>query len=134
MKKLILTLSFMILFSSVSFAYPREITVKNDMELTQELGYPVVTVTNTSDEDLLVEYNYHKYPNKSNLEDVTSSFALKGHETKQLHLKELAFLANTNQTRRIWFNWNVDNFLKPKNTNIDTIPFTRSSTNQEQLG
>ncbi|MGL4913052.1 MAG: hypothetical protein ACRC3Y_11555 [Romboutsia sp.] len=134
MRKLILTLSFMILFSSVSFAYPKEIIVENNVELTQKLGYPVLTVTNTSDKEISVEYDYHKYPNKTTVEDIVSSVTLKGNETKEIHLKELAFLANTNQSRRVWFNWHIDNFLKPKNTDIDTIPFTSSSTNQEELG
>lgn len=134
MKKLILTLSFLFLFSSISFAYSREISVENNTTLTEKLGYPVITITNHSNQKLSVDYNYYKYPDKAQVEDVLATVVLEPNETKELHLKGLKFLANTGQTRRVWFSWNIEGRLKPKDETIDTLPFTYSDAQQEQLG
>lgn len=134
MKKLILTLSFVFLFSSISFAYSREISVENNTTLTEKLGYPVITITNHSNQKLSVDYNYYKYPDKAQVEDVLATVVLEPNETKQLHLKELHFLANTGQTRRVWFSWDIEGRLKPKDTDIDTLPFTYVDKTEEQLG
>ncbi|MCR8746764.1 hypothetical protein [Romboutsia lituseburensis] len=134
MKKLILTLSFIFLFSSISFAYSREISVENNTALTEKLGYPVITITNHSNQKLSVDYNYYKYPDKAQVEDVLATVILEPNETKELHLKGLKFLANTGQTRRVWFSWDIPGRLKPKDGTLDTLPFTYSDTQQEQLG
>ncbi|CEH33357.1 MAG: hypothetical protein ACRCW0_07280 [Clostridium sp.] len=134
MKKLILTLSFVFLFSSISFAYSREISVENNTSLTEKLGYPVITITNHSNKKLSVDYNYYKYPDKAQIEDVLATVVLEPNESKELHLKGLKFLANTGQVRRVWFTWNIEGRLKPKDAHIDTLPFTYVDKAEEQLG
>lgn len=134
MKKLILTLSFVFLFSSISFAYSREISVENNTTLTEKLGYPVITITNNSNQKLSVEYNFYKTLDTNEVQDMHETVILEPNETKQLHIKKLSYLANTNKTMRIWFSWFIEGRLKPKDTHIDTLPFNHVNEPQEQLG
>lgn len=134
MKKLILTLSFILMFSQVSFAYNREVTVENNLELTRELGYPVINITNTSDVEILVEYDYYKTVINNDYDHITEEIKLSPKESQNIHLKDLAFLGKSGDIRRVWFNWNIKGTLKPKDLTIDTVPFTTPSNPQPELG
>lgn len=134
MKKLILTLSFILMFSQISFGYDREISVENNLELTNTLGYPVMDITNKSDSEILVEYDYYKNVVNNKYDHITAEIKLSPNESKTIHLKELAFLGKKGDTRRVWFNWNLKGVLKPKDLTIDTVPFTSPNHPQLELG
>lgn len=116
-----------VLCTCTSFTYSigfNHIIAKNDESATVSKGYPVISVTNTTNTDLLVNYNFHiSDPDSPNFEQVSKDILIKANSTIVLELPQLSFLGETGDVRRIWFSWNEEGILKPLDTSIDTFSF-----------
>lgn len=137
-KFLILNILFIIFISSsVSFAQSFDFTsnhikLENDKTLTDEYGYPVIKVTNTTDKDLDISYSF--YINKTDTSNYDNNFTIKAKEQVLLKIPELSNLGSTNETRSIWFSWSEDDSIKPLQNQIETILFNSNKSPDSQLG
>lgn len=137
-KFLILNVLFIVFISSsISFAQSFDFTsnhikLENDKTLTDEYGYPVIKVTNTTDKDLDISYSF--YINKTDTSNYDNNFTIKAKEQVILKIPELSNLGSTNETRSIWFSWSEDGSIKPLQNQIETILFNSNKSPDSQLG
>ncbi len=116
LKKVIIVMMLFCMSTCYSFGLETDISASNNEEKTAQMGYPVINVKNNTDVDITVEYGAYgdKYQ---------GDFLVKANEEYELHLDELAFLAGTEETTRVWLTWNMEGVLKPRGTQVDTVPF-----------
>lgn len=98
-----------------------QIKVKNDIVATQKNLYPVLIVENTTDKDLVVDYNFYLYNDYSS--STSKQFSIKAYDTIVLELPELHHLGDSGEQRNILFSWNYAKTMKPLQTQISTAIF-----------
>lgn len=129
MKLFLLTITMICCMGVVSYAQIQAITAENDIEMTTNKHYPIINITNHKDQDITVEWGAYG--------DVyQGDILVPANSTKILELKELSFLGDNKETTRVWLTWSEENVLKPRGTDIVTIPFESTKPNNppEELG
>lgn len=125
---LVMTLCAMIILASnyrVSNAYDftsKNITVKNDTQATKEKLYPVLILTNNTNDDLNVSYDF--YVNKNDTSEYNGEILIKAKQSIQLELPQLHHLGDNQESTTIWFSWMEKSKLKPSQTQIETSIFS----------
>lgn len=107
-----------------------DITLENHVEMTQHKLHPVIIVTNNTDTDLLITYDF--YIDKENTQVYNSEILVKANDSYLLNIPELHHLGDSQESRRIWFSWSDKSKLKPLQNQIDTAIF--SNPVEEELG
>lgn len=135
MKKLniisIITLCAIIVFlsnisiSTASDFSSNHITIENDVKATKEKLHPVLLVTNNTDTDLKVTYDF--YVHKTDTQELSKDILVKANETVVLEIPELHHLGDTRESRTIWFSWMEKRNLKPLQNQIETAIFANPS-------
>lgn len=127
---LLVTILMLSFFATISFAKTPSITAANDVDSTKSNHYPVIEITNHTDRDILVEWGAFADVYQGNI-------TVPSNTTKALHLPELSFLGKTHDITTVWLTWQDLDFLKPRGTDVITIPFDapKSPSNTEtELG
>lgn len=123
----LLTLSLVFSFVIVSNAYSPLISARNNIEATTKNKYPVIEVTNHSEHDIKVEWGAYG-------DAFQGDILIHANSTVNLKLEQLSFLGENSETTTVWLTWSEPSSLKPKGTDVMTMPFELDKVSPPEFG
>ena len=126
-KFILSAICLLFLFTIISYGETHSITGDNNYEETYKKHYPVIKITNHSNKDITVEWGAYG-------DEFQGDISVPANSTINLELEELSFLGADNETTTVWLTWTEEGSLKPKGTDVITLPFELKDTHQPEFG